>query len=154
MHNDVELWNTATNTRIATLPGEVGGSSAEGSGLEVSSLTFSPDGRILAAASTDHSDVVLWNVSRRTKIAVPSFEDKDSDPGITSISFSPDGRLLAVGTARKYMNEVFVWDVTRRKLVARLLGHSNGVSSVAFSPDGRILASGGFDLVILWDSTS
>ena len=153
MHNDVELWDTATYSRTAVLSGKVAGYLAEENGLQLSGLAFSPDGRILAAASTDHSDVILWDVARRTKLATLFIEESgsDPDPGITSISFSPDGRLLAVGTGRKYHNEVILWDVASRKIIGRLSGHANGVSSVAFSPDGQTLASGGFDSVILWN---
>ena len=81
---------------------------------------FSPDGRILAAAST--TGLVLWNVADparprllRSLAAAPLPLDNPGPPvpfGVTQgdLVFSPDGRMLASVSGR---DQVTVWNVTR-----------------------------------------
>ncbi|MBV9170150.1 MAG: helix-turn-helix domain-containing protein, partial [Chloroflexi bacterium] len=55
-----------------------------------------------------------------------------------SLALSADGAFLAVGTAA---GEVWVWQVSDRKLLFALRGHTGAVMGVALSQDGRLLAS-------------
>jgi WD40 repeat protein len=107
-------------------------------------VTFSPDGRLLAAA-TSAGAAVLWDVAtRRRRAVLPGSHDE-----LTSVAFSPDGQVLASGSLNK---TIIVWDVATGHRRAVLTGHRDEVLSVAFSPDGRTLASGSADnTVILWD---
>ena len=109
----------------------------------VKSISFSPDGRMLASGSHD-STVRLWNV--RTGREVQSLW---SDV-VNSISFSPDGRMLASG---HYDSTVRLWDIRTGREVRKFIGHTDWFITVSFSPDGRTLASGGGgDLTVrLWD---
>ena len=60
----------------------------------LSSLTFSPDGQLLASASSDHT-VRLWQVSDGSLLrTLDSFTQ-----AVNSVDFSPDGRTLAMGSA-------------------------------------------------------
>ena len=107
----------------------------------VISVSFSPDGTILAAGS--HSEVKLWDVATRTNIATL----KNSH--VSSVSFSPDGAILASGSQD---GAVKLWDVATRTNIATITGHKDGIIPVSFSPDGAILASGSQDgTVKLWD---
>jgi WD40 repeat protein len=70
---------------------------------------------------------------------------------IWQINFSPDGRLLASASSDQ---TVRLWDVPKRSLVRRLVGHTSEVWSLAFSPDGQRLFSGSKDLTIsVWPTT-
>ena len=133
----VKLWDVATRTNIATL---------EGHTWAVYSVSFSPDGTLLASGSSDRT-VKLWDVATRTNIAtLAGHRDQ-----VNSVSFSPDGKTLASGSDD---GTVKLWDVATRQNIA-ILRHTGNVTSVSFSPDGTTLASTGdsfFDRTVkLWD---
>ncbi|MDJ0796416.1 MAG: trypsin-like peptidase domain-containing protein [Calothrix sp. MO_167.B12] len=133
----IKIWNVATGKQIKTLNGHIGSS---GSG----SITFSPNGRLLAFENGDKS-IKIWDVA--TSKLLKTFTDHSY--WIGSVAFSPDGRLLAFGSRDK---SIKIWDVTTGKQFKTLTGHSSSIQSVVFSPDGRTLASGGSDERIkIWD---
>ena len=109
----------------------------------VSSLAFSPDGRILASSSLDsgepaHPNVSLWDVASRAWLANLA----GHDGSVRSVAFSPDGALLA--TAGDDMI-VRLWDTKLRTCKATLRGHTRPVNSVAWSALGQTLVSGSCD---------
>jgi predicted NACHT family NTPase len=112
----------------------------------VTSVAFSPDGRLLASGSFDKT-IELWEVATGSEV------DTLGPTGyVVSVAFSPDGRLLASGSSDKTIR---LWEVATGSEVRTLTGHTDWVYSVAFSPDGRLLASGSGDRTIkLWEVTS
>src|SRR5262249_36339852 len=90
------------------------------------SVRFSPDGRLLAAATADGRQVIVWSVS--TGLSVAEFSSATVDP--MSLTFSMDGQTLAVlGSDRM----VHVWDIKSGRKLVRL-----GIRTrlFALSPDG------------------
>lgn len=113
----------------------------------VSSVAFSPDGKLLVAGA-DEGDVIVWDTATRELIG----RMETHTPLVVSVAFSPDGRILASGT---HVGTVTLWDVTSWQEVAVLEGHTRRVESVAFSPDGSLLASASWDATVrVWDATS
>ncbi|MER7212828.1 hypothetical protein ABT340_37700 [Streptosporangium sp. NPDC000239] len=137
----------ARYTMLTTLTGSLDGVLNNPAG-GVTTVAFSPDGGLLAAAGADGS-VQLWQVAARHLVAtLPAGPARDSD--VRTMAFSPDGRLLATAGAGK---DVRLWDVAGRRLTATLsTGHTTAVTLVVFSPDGtRLNTVGDSGNVQVWD---
>ena len=138
---DVQLWNAASRTHVATHP--------LAAGMFVNGLAFSPDGRILAAAYSDHT-VGLLNASTLAPLGAP-FQVTAAGNAET-VAFSPDGTVLATGGDD---GTVRLWSVTDPAHPSQLSSvHDSGtyVFTVVFSPDGKTLAAASTDnLTRLWD---
>jgi len=110
----------------------------------VSKAAFSPDSRVLATCSQDHT-VRLWQVDGGTCRELRGHTDE-----VFAVAFHPNGRRLATGGRDQ---AVWLWDLERGEEVARLQGHTSFVWSLAWSPDGNTLASGSGDSTVrLWDT--
>jgi WD40 repeat protein len=109
----------------------------------VTSVAFSPDGKLLAAGIADGT-VVLQDATTGRRLAVL----RGHKAAVESVAFSPDGATLASGSLD---NSVILWDVASRRPLRTLSGHS-WVNAVAFSSDGKLLASANIDhTVTIWD---
>jgi WD40 repeat protein len=134
----IQLWDVATRQAL--------GPPLAGHTNVVTSVAFSPDGRLLASGSWDNT-IMFWDIATRRAIDAPLAGHTNV---VTSVAFSPDGRLLASGSQDK---TVILWDVATRRATDTLRdGHINSIRAVAFSPNGTLLATGSVDSTIrLWD---
>ncbi|MCY3765707.1 MAG: hypothetical protein OXH06_09790, partial [Gemmatimonadetes bacterium] len=133
---NIQLWNVASRSLVATLPGHQGGPTG------VHSLAFSPSGDTLASGSGDKT-IKLWDVSSRTLIATLTGHTSH----VFTVAFSPDG-TLASGSRD---GTVKLWNTATRTNTATLEGNTGRVLDVGFSPDGTILASSTDGPMVLWD---
>ena len=113
----------------------------------VTSVAFSPNGRVLAVGSTDSTQ--LWDVSDPTR---PAPLDGPFGTAVQSLAFSTDGRTLATGGG----NRARLWDLTGptpTPVDVPLSYSGTFVTSVAFSPDRRTMAVSGNGGTQLWNLT-
>jgi WD40 repeat protein len=140
------------------------------SGVVVTNLAYSPDGRLLAAQNADGT-VSLWEIAsgkerailgepQKVKLnprgggivfATPLGTSGQASGTPAPLAFSRDGMLLAVRGAG---NVVRVWQITHGKEIGQFKGHESAVNAVSFAADGKTLASASADTTLLvWDVT-
>jgi WD40 repeat protein len=116
---NVSLWDMATGKEIRRLQDVIAplGGLINYSG-QVLPLSFSPDGKILAAGS-EGSTIKLWDMATGQTIATLEGHNKEvehprkSDASIC-VAFSPDSKLLALGS---WDNTIKLWEFPSAKLV-------------------------------------
>ena len=125
----------------------------------IQALAFSPDGKLLASASSGITpDVKLWDVATGALKQTLTPYNIKTGFGIQAAAFSSDGRLFASGNGNA--STITVWDaktwelkltLKNSGLFAAITGRGS-VEAIAFSPDGKTLASGDEEgMVKLWD---
>ncbi|NEO80763.1 hypothetical protein [Moorena sp. SIO4G3] len=116
----------------------------EGHDNTVNTVSFSPDGELIATASSDKT-VKIWSKEGKELYTLAGKDGHQDE--IRSVTFSPDGKLIATASKDK---TVKVWQ-RNGKYIQTLTGHRNLVWSVRFSPDLKSLAASSEDgRVIIW----
>ena len=136
----VVFWDLASGRELRRLEGTVG-----------RVLRFSPDGKLLATATTDWAGQTLvrvWDAASGKEIhPVPAHDDH-----IICAAVSPDGSIIASGSADRTIR---LWQARTGKPLHLLAGHEGDISALVFAPDGKTLASAAQDKSVrLWDTGS
>jgi len=137
----VLLWDAATGKEMGRI---------YGSNSRIRSLAFTPDGKTLAAASSD-GRILLWDLATsKEKLCITAHPDNidssfRSSPGI---AFGNDGQTLVSASTDRTIR---LWDAVTGKEHGRLQTPA-GLYALALSADGKTLISGGADTsVYVWD---
>jgi WD40 repeat protein/uncharacterized caspase-like protein len=127
----------------AMMSNVMGTMSAGTMGRSVTSLAFSPDGKLLATGGVESKT----NMDQLMADAMnPGKQKKNAkQPATDPADFMKNMKVEAIG-------QVQLWDVATGQEIGALKGHGKGVTQVAFSRDGRFLASSSSDNTIkIWD---
>lgn len=105
----------------------------------------SPDGERIAVAQ--YRSIKFFDIENGAKL----FE-LTGDALISSIEYSPDGKML-ISSCNDSL--VYLWNLEKRKLIMKFVGHEGKVNRAVFSEDGRYIVSASEDkTLILWDAES
>ena len=132
--NEIRLWNLRLGRVQKTLCGHT---------KSVTSIVFTPDGKLLASGSED-TTIKFWDVATGEEVATLQGHAKR----INSLAFTPDGEKLLSGSTDK---TVSLWDVAERTSHRTFDWGVGQVLSVAVAPDGLTAAAAGSRSIVIWD---
>jgi eukaryotic-like serine/threonine-protein kinase len=133
---EVKVWDATNGKELLTMQGKAGA---------FFNAVFSPDGRLIAAASKDQTARV-WDAVTGTELYVL----RPQTSQVINVAFSADSACVATAGGN---GVVKTFNIATGGEILSLSGHKRWVLSVAFSPDGSLLASGGDDNTIkVWDA--
>jgi WD40 repeat protein len=141
----LRMWDVQT--------GKETGPSFEPHTIDLTCITFTPDGNRLVAGAGSllrlfaPPTVLVWDVKTGKRALAFSHSRR-----VLGVAVSPDSKMIA-SAGDDFL--VRVWDVESKREKLTLRGHGHVVSGVAFTPNGRWLLSGSLDGTIrVWDATN
>jgi len=127
---EVKLWDLAAKREAHTFP-RIG---------QVQSLAFSPDGQMLAAATTDNV-VKVWSTAEGRELCTLLG---------SCVAFSPDGPLAVATGDKVTLYDAVAWK--ELQTLHRTAGEPSEPFSLVFNPSGRLVATSNDDgKVVVWD---
>jgi HEAT repeat protein len=132
----LKLWGPTDGKELATLLGY--GIDDMNRQVEVTSVAFSRDGKLLAVA---RSPIELWDVIAQKPLRQMEMH------GDTHVTFAKDGSLLA---SASYQNEVHLWNVADGKELGRVHAEMGPLYGLALDPQDKVIAAVGEGGEKLW----
>jgi WD40 repeat protein len=128
----LRVWNPSTGALVGRAPDGSRGP-----------LAVSPDGRLLAARTTDGA-IGVWSIPGLRRLREITREGP-----FNAAAFSPDGHLIATAGAD---GTVRLFAARTGKPVSVFGGHADGVTAIRFSDDGQLLVTASRDNdARIWD---
>jgi WD40 repeat protein len=141
-----QLLDVATGKSRATLVGHKGRK-------EVTALVFSSDGKFLASAAREDTEVRVWDpVTGRLLRKLEA-----GRRGVFHLDFAPNARvLMGVGGLNAEgapgMLGLTLWDVASGQEIHRPAGHRGAVTAVAFAGPRTVVSWGGDERLCTWEA--
>ncbi|KAJ9527505.1 hypothetical protein QJQ45_025765 [Haematococcus lacustris] len=132
-HASKWVWDMAAGSCTHTL---------EGHTSCVTSVTLSPDGKVLVSGSRDNT-IRVWDMASGSC----TYTMEGHTDCVNGVTLSPDGKVLVSGSGD---NTIRVWDMAAGSCTHTLEGHTSCIAGVTLSPDGKVLVSGSDDKTIRW----
>jgi WD40 repeat protein len=128
----ITLWSTETWEVVYRLEGQSGA-------VRSRSMTFSPDGALLASCWVPDNVIIVWDMANGK--AVQRLDGHSEEVDVDDVAFSPDGAWLASAAD----NEILLWNLASEEVILRLEEEDyQGPFDITFHPDGSLLASPGY----------
>lgn len=136
--NVIKLWDIQRQELLGILKGHTD---------YIYTITFTPDGKILASSGSDKT-IRLWDVKEQRQTGLLG-ELKES---VFTLAISSDEMTLVSGSGNENEGEILLWNTQEQKQIGSLKGHQSWVEALIFSPDGKTLVSGSYDQTIrIWN---
>ena len=114
--------------------------------LRVKSVTWSPDGSLIASGLDDGS-ILIWNFATGSVVET-LIEHQEA---VVSLDWNPDGRLASAAEDGR----ILIWDVPAASVTLELIGvHQSSVESVDWGPDGLLASSSDDGRIAIWDTAT
>jgi serine/threonine protein kinase/Tol biopolymer transport system component len=109
----------------------------------VSSLAWSPDGKVLVSAEDGLGDggavVRLWDTTTGKLAGTVQNPDGPGGASACAVAISPDGKVLAAGGNRTGDFTTYLWNVSDRSMIGGLDQSRSIMKTLRFHPDGKTL---------------
>ncbi len=135
-YDEISIWDTKVNEKVATFAVELGISKA---------IAWSPDGKLLAAGAGSYH-VYIWDIERQQPYrildilkAIETLDIEGPFESVQALAWKPDGSQLAI----LHDGSVSLWNIAANTFeVIRPVDRSSGAyaSSISWRPDGEWLA--------------
>ncbi|KAI0698704.1 WD40-repeat-containing domain protein, partial [Earliella scabrosa] len=111
----------------------------------VSALVFSPDSRLLASASLEDAELIIWDVDEGKAV-----REMHTAEAIHTLAYTPDGTMLFSGGIN---GSLTIWSTTTYQQTRTIAAHNSFIDVLVLSPDGRSMLTGGLASAqsLLWD---
>lgn len=149
LYKKIIVFNLETSERKTLLDGNL---------LNLNSVRYSHDGKLLSLESSRFDNYDSWTISSKDSLMKVSYDKEIYNSFLSftwnnqTLSYSPDGKSIAYGAhgADVYLCDL---DSTYEKIKLEIKSNLIYPNSIKFSPDGKFIAVGSADKTIrIWDA--
>jgi WD40 repeat protein len=140
------IWQIKDGEVIRTLNGNTSRTSQEGQKYEFLDISFSADGRSIAAASTDKT-IQVWSVPDEKLFQIL----EGHRDWVYDVQFSPNGKLI-ISSGGGSDKTLRLWRSSDGKLLKTIEKAHNGSLYVSVSSNSKLISTAGADQALkIWD---